>query len=158
MKLDEEAALGFVYWGYGGTLCHPRRVQEFAAGELRRTGEAPTLVMAETRSAYRSRTIGRNRWYSQDRQAFARFPRQVVMVGCSSALVCERLVCQPSWIDLNQYEVAGGLRSGAPLGDFIRYQINKACASRISGSNDRRRITSIVATAKLVYPFAVYLR
>ena len=44
-KVAEERNLGFVFWGYSGTLCHPRtQVQPFV-NECRKIGNPIKVVM-----------------------------------------------------------------------------------------------------------------
>lgn len=159
MKAEEERRLGYFYWGYAGSLCHPPKVQDFAQESSKAYGGLPKLVMVATKSRYVSKTVGRISCWSKDGGIFHVLGEGVTLIGCTIAVVCKNLRRHDGILDLNRYLVANGRRTGAPLGWYIRYQVNKACAWRRSERESflPSREVSVVAVADLVDPFCVYL-
>jgi hypothetical protein len=158
MKVKEQAELGLCYWGYGGSLCHPRRVVPFAEKVIRTLGASPRIVFGRTATKYVSKSIGRITKFSVDGQVMQPLPSAVTMIGCSIAVVCRNLTPVAATIDLNAYRVANGMRRGRPLGSYIRYQVNKACALRANNTvRSRPRLVEIVGIADLAAPYCVYL-
>lgn len=159
MKRLEEDKLGYFFWGYGGSLCHPSRVQRFATEMRAHYGEAPVLVMAETTSKYRSKTVGRLKRFSVDGISYQKLPRWVTLIGCTMAVTCKGLRRIKASMDLNLYRIADGIRSGMPLGKYLRFQLNKACAVKSLVREERiaPRVVDVIAAAELVPPYSVYL-
>lgn len=158
MKREEEDKLGVLYWGYGGTLCRPERVQAFASECMERFQCAPTVVMVETKSRFASRHIGVLHHYSNDGTSFRPLPRAVTMIGCSVGIVCKNLREVSVEINLNGYRVADGGCAGTLLGDYIRHQVNKACAWSAHIVGAAPRLVNVIATAALAPPYGVYFR
>jgi hypothetical protein len=158
MKKAEELRLGRFYWGYAGSLCHPPKVQDFARQSISRIGEAPKVVMVATMSQYHSKSVGVLGRFSIDGEKYDGIEEGVTLIGCTIAVTCTNLNRCAASIDLNRYRVANGLREGVPMGSYIRYQINKACAFLVPEAPELPpRIVSVVATADLVEPFCGYL-
>ncbi len=159
MKSIEERELGFCYWGYAGSLCHPERVNHFVAEAVARDNRPPQVVFGKTSAKYRSKSLGRITKYSTDAVTLHPLPLAVTMIGCSVAVVCRDFRVVAGSIDLNQYCVANGSRQGLPVGQYIRYQINKACG--ILGAPSTRpalpRLVNVCAVAQLTAPYCVYL-
>jgi hypothetical protein len=82
------------------------------------------------------------------------------MIGCTIAVTCRNLRVASFELDLNNYSVADGLRRGTPLGEYIRFRLNKACAvlSPARSTTVGERVVDVVAVADLIAPYGVYLR
>ena len=158
MKRQEEARLGYFYWGYAGTLCYPPRVCEFVSDSMSRIGRAPKVVMVETKSEYKSTAVGRVQRWSIDRKQYQRIPAGVTLIGCTIAVTCSNLTLCDQPLDLNRYVVMNGNVATSRLGHFVRYQINKACAilEECEPALPPREVR-LVATADLVDPYCIYL-
>lgn len=158
MKKQEEARLGYFYWGYAGTLCYPPRVCEFVAEAMSRVGRVPKVVMVETKSQYKSTSVGRIRRWSVDRKQYQRIPERVTLIGCTIAVTCSNLTLCDEPLDLNRYVVMNGNGATSRLGHYVRYQINKACAivEECEPALPPREVR-VVATADLVDPYCIYL-
>jgi hypothetical protein len=118
----------------------------------------PKILLAVTASEYYS-SIGRVREYSTDANSFAPLPEDVVLTGCKYAVVGKN-IREVSWtVDLNEYEIATGPKEGKPLGEYIKYRINKGCARlRHEYKSGPPRYTQIAYIADLVEPYCVFLR
>ena len=150
-KLNEERTSGVAYWGYGGSVCHPRtQIQPLAA-----RGMPVTVLMIRTESDF----FGNPTYASQasrDGKAWGPIPDGVMTSG-RYALVLRSLREVDSLLDLGAYEVAIGPKEGTPLAEYLRLRVDKACARLTDAprSSDRRRV---VLQAELVAPYAVVLR
>jgi hypothetical protein len=152
-KLAEERAASVVYWGYGGSVCHPlTQVQPFAA-----QGQPITVLMIHTASAF----VGPVAWAdgaSADGKSWSPIPTGVRTAG-RYALVLRSLEKVDFRLDLAAYEVAIGSRQGMPLPDYLRLRVDKACArlSSVLRTSDPH-VVNVVMRADLVAPYAVLLR
>jgi hypothetical protein len=162
MKEAEEKAHGKFFWGYAGTLCHPYKVVDFARQSLK-NGKRPMMVMAYTPSKYVS-SIGRLSEYSVDKVRWVPLPEGVILKGCKYAVIGKGLRRVRFLIDLNSYTVWNGGqialwgRSGKPLGEYLRGQVNKACAIFMPTSSKPPCYTQILCTAEIIEPYCVFLR
>jgi len=156
MKLEEQTKFGRFYWGYSGTLCHPYKVQKFAQ-EAVNNGVVPLLVLSPTRSAYDVGGIKKIvHEYSIDDKKWNKLPRGVHLWNCKFAITASNMQKVDQYIDLNEYIVASG-KKACPLGEYIRYRVNKACAI-FRGMSNQPCLTKISYIAELVPPFCIFLR
>jgi hypothetical protein len=154
-KAREEREAGVLFWGYGGTLCHPtRQVQPFARGQ----GDLPiSIVLSVTPSRFTA-VQRRASEYSTDGDLWRPLPVGVSVTGSAFALVCRSLRPASFALDLARYEVAVGPSAGRSLAAHVRHRVDKACATRVRDCADPPRPVEIRLTAELVPPFAVLLR
>jgi hypothetical protein len=152
-KHEEELAAGVVYWGYGGSVCHPlTQVQPFA------DGSPVTVLMVHTDSDF----IGDPTFAdaaSRDGRSWEPIPAGVATSG-KYALVMRSFRRVDLRVDLGAYEVAVGQKEGKPLPSYFRFRVDKACA-RLAPSDrlsDHRNVVDVVVQADLVEPYAVILR
>ena len=160
MKKKEEQVLGRFFWGYAGTLCHPSKVIPFVQKSLDGYQQAPQLVMSTTPSKYYSSSVGRIKEYSEDGRTYRPLDDEVTLIGCTYAVIAKNIRQVDVVLDLNKYEMANGSHLGKPLGEFIRYQINKGCAKLYSNDippYDPRNVR-ISYMADLVSPYCVFLK
>lgn len=150
-KSREERASGAVFWGYGGTLCHPtRQVQPFARGQ----GDRPiSVVLSVTPSRFTTVRRAASE-YSVDGDAWHPLPVGVSVTGSAFALVCRELRPAALSLDLARYEVAVGPSAGRSLAAHIRHRVDKACATRVRDGADPPHPVEIGLVAELVPPFA----
>jgi len=155
-KHAEERMLGQFYWGYGGTLCHPRNQVTPLADMAAAVGGAPMLVMLSTPSKHLSDGSDAA-FLSADGATWTPLPSGATVRGSRYALVCRALERAEATIDLAQYEVAAGPSRGVRIDAYLRGRVDKACA--------RRRATSVASSecpvayvAEIVPPSAVFLR
>ena len=108
-KLVEKEAAGVVFWGYGGSACHPtRQVQPFA----RASSEPVEVALLRTASDF----VGEPPWadaYSVDETDWQSLPSGIRTSG-KWALILDRLelVETGTTIDLGAYEAAIGRSEG----------------------------------------------
>jgi hypothetical protein len=159
-KRQEEGNAGKIFWGYGGTLCHPlTQVIPFVKESLNKVLK-PVLFMSFTssKSKYVSR-VGEAREYSFDNKNWYPLPSGVSVKGSRYAIICKNLLRLDVSVNLNFYEVAIGKNKGKPLGEVIKSRIDKACAFLNPNHSDSPpKMVKILYIAEIVEPFAVILR
>ena len=159
-KAEEERRLGRHFWGYSGSLCHPRRVVDFVAYARAMTETPVQLLLIETSSDYRS-SIGKIAAFSTDQQHYTRFADAVQLEGAQFAFVARDLQRIDSDIDLDAFSVVGGRNDGRSLSQHLRHRINKAFVRTVTHAAAAARISArcrLAYSARLVEPFAVWLR
>jgi hypothetical protein len=159
-KKREESVSGKIFWGYSGSLCHPlTQVRPFIIEALKRKLK-PLVLLSPTPSKYISQPK-LMREYSIDRKEWYPLPLGVSIRGeCRYALICKNLRRVNMLIDLNMYKVATGKNKGKPLGEVIKFRVDKACAffeHTRTGLSKAKNI-EILYIAEITEPFAVFLR
>jgi hypothetical protein len=150
-KLLEEETAGVIYWGYGGSVCHPlTQVQPFAEH-----GSPVTILMIRTKSDFVGRSVPAVA-ASRDGRSWGPIPEGVTTSG-RYALILRSLRTTTEHLDLGAYEVAIGPKEGTPLTHYLRGRVDKACArvASVPLGSDRR---SVVLRADLVAPYAMVLK
>lgn len=152
-KQAEEIAAGATYWGYGGTLCHPRtQVQPFS----RSAGEPIAVLMIRTPSDFLGPpTLAEA--ISEDGTTWDPVPEGAHITGSKYALVLRGLRRSDQVVDLGAYEVAIGPKSGTPLSQYLRSRVDKACV-RLADIPGPPWPVQLVLRAELIAPYAVFLR
>ena len=96
-----------IFWGYGGTLAHPRtQVQPFAKLWARH-GNQVQLLMAVTQSKHYSDSP-RATEYSVDGEIWKQIPKGISVTGSKHALVIGPLEPVDFELDISEYEVGIG--------------------------------------------------
>ena len=159
-KIDEQRKTGRFYWGYSGSLCHPKRVRDFIEESKRRNLEV-SLVLSSTTSEYSPPYFRRVREISVDSKTWNPIPKHVNLWNCKYALVAKGLRRIDAKIRLGDYIVATGRSRGRPLDGFIRGRVSKACAF-LNSTHRHHKISSSAPSvqyqAAIVPPYSVYAR
>lgn len=155
-KAKEEAAAGVIFWGYGGTLCHPTKQIRPFTERCKADGLPVSVIMAATTSKFTGEPQTAKE-FSEDGLTWQPLPREVKVVASRYALVMRDFkLCQME-LDLNSYVVAIGPSEGRILSEYIRGRVDKGCAiykTPIHPSNP----VLVAFTAVLVSPYAVFVR
>lgn len=157
-KVEEESRLGQHYWGYSGTLCHPKRVLEFVEYVRSLQELPPQLLLLETASNYDS-SIGKINSFSTDCNRYEVFGGAVQLQGAEFAFVAQGLHSVDRDICLDEFDVVGGKNNGQPLSHHLRHRVNKAFVKRRPA--DEREMSQrcrLSYVAQLVSPFVIWLR
>ncbi len=156
-KVEEEARAGRIFWGYGGSLCHPaKQVLPFVKRVLS-SGTAVRLVMPTTVSKCEIAPT-ESREFSEDGLVWQPLPKGVSVRACRYALVIRNLRVLEEFVDLSQFSVGIGPNMGKPLSDYIRGRVDKACAYPCQCEARVATPVRVGLVADLVAPFAVFLR
>lgn len=129
-KRKEFDHTGQIFWGYGGTTCHPINVvQPFARLSIKEQGGI--LLVMDYVDSRADPDIVPAREYSQDGVNWLPIPKGITVTGSRYALVLDEIKPGDLTIQLNEFEVAIGLefptKSGHGVNDF---SVSRAAPSR----------------------------
>lgn len=158
-KQNEEVLHGVHYWGYSGVFCQPKPTQKFCNDCLRNTGNAPSLILMETKSPYHS-SIGEIKNYSANGVDYCEFKWPVQLQGAQFSLVARNLRIFKGF-NIHAYKVVGGKNDGKPLSGHLKFRVNKSFACLGSEEDTEPKGTdegADVLIADLVDPFAIWLK
>lgn len=158
-KKDEKKKSGIIFWGYGGTLLHPTRQVIPFVNESLQHGNIPMLLMCITPSKHQpSKELSKAREFSVDGTSWNPLPEGVVVTGSKYALICDRIIEVNFEIESNEYKVAVGRRKGQSLGEYLKFRIDKACASLNKDSAKGSVKIHVSLIGELTEPYATFLR
>jgi hypothetical protein len=161
-KQREIRDAGQSFWGYGGTACHPtNQVQPFARLTVRQRGGV-FLVMEHIDSRAAPEILPATE-FSADGVNWQPIPAGINVTGSRYALVLDEILPGRLDLPLNQYEVGVGPSAGTPAEKYLQGRIDKGCfvkskESRSHNVANGKMIRKVGFTAKLVEPYAVYVR
>jgi hypothetical protein len=155
-KTKEEAEAGVIFWGYGGTLCHPTtQIRPFMSRCIA-NGLQISIVMTATHSKFEVEPVYAKQ-FSEDDIVWKPIP-QGVRVTCSRyALVLQNLKPCEMELDLSSYVVAVGPSEGRRLSEYIRGHVDKGCGICTTPAPACKPILTVF-TAIPVSPYAVFIR
>ena len=147
-----------IFWGYGGTLAHPRtQVQPFAKLWARH-GNQVQLLMAVTQSKHYSDSP-RATEYSVDGEIWKQIPKGISVTGSKHALVIGPLEPVDFELDISEYEVGIGPKENTNAAQYLRYRIDKGCFRRAPNPQTGSPVIQIIKLqARLLEPYAVLVR
>ena len=157
-KMQEIEVCQKMFWGYGGTLCHPtNQVQPFLKRNLLK-GEKTYLLLSKTPSELNNEpAIALS--YSTDQQKWVPIPKGITVLGSKYAIICENIQQCNFSIDLADYVVPIGNSKGKRLSDYIKGQVSKACGHYCKNTDKSvSKIVNITLCAEITEPFAVFLK
>lgn len=161
-KQAEYDATGMIFWGYGGSNCHPvNQVQPFVRSHIEESPAGIHLVMAPINSVADPQVLPATE-YSSDNVNWSPIPKGINVTGSKYALVLEEI--QPCELELQMEEfvVGVGPSKGKGANDYLRGRSDKACLSKgVAGAGDKGlklRSQEIAFAAKLQDPYAVFVR
>jgi len=157
-KNREEDLLGYSYWGYGGTLCHPLRVvQPFAQG-AQRNNKVVKVLFVITGSPFDGRHIPEAKECSSNKLIWNTIPSGTRITVSKYALVIRNLHKCSFDLPLAEYKVAIGPSAGRSLSDYFHFRVDKAVAHRINNFKGNSVKVPVAFMADLVEPYAVFLQ
>ena len=153
---------GMIFWGYGGSACHPlTQVQPFVSAIIG-AGGIPTLVMQ-----YISSTMDQGQHeateYSKDGINWEPVPEGIHVTGSRHAIVIDEITEGDFLLDTTRFKVGVGPSQGKSANEYLRGRTDKAClvvdpAKSAEFAADAKDLKVITHQAKLKDPFAVLLR
>lgn len=158
-KQEEIDATGFAMWGYGGNTCHPATmVQPFARTSFE-AGKPVILAMQPMKSNHFADPV-RAEEYSENGSLWRPIPQPINVLGSRYALCISGLEEVEDRLDLSGTRVALGNSRGRPGDTYVRGRVDKACLeiAEDDAPLDHHTVVSIGLIAKLVEPYAVFLR
>lgn len=157
-KNEEFRVAGKIFWGYGGTACHPiNQVQPFVK-HFEKDGSV-YLLMQEIDSKAEP-LIAPAKQYSVDGINWQDIPEGISVTGSRYALVLDEIQTTDFEIDTNSYQIGAGPSAGKNATDYMKGHIDKACLIK-SADNEKEaapKSKKIKLAAKLIEPYAVLLK
>ena len=156
-KTKEIEDTGLMFWGYGGTLCHPiKQIQPFVEMAVREN-KSIYLVMSRTFSDHHGES-SISKSYSIDGKNYYNMPNGVAVLGSKYALICNSFMECNFQLNLSDYNVAVGSNQGKRLSQFIRSRVDKGCGIRVKRENfEDDKFVTITLIAELTPPFAALI-
>lgn len=158
-KNQEFKRTGRIFWGYGGTACHPlTQVQPFARMQVKKHGAVYLLM--EKIDSNADPDIVPATMYSEDGINWKTIPDEIEVIGSRYALILDEIKPGDLEICIGDYEVAVGPSRGKNASEYIQRHLDKACLVSTSKriSSVEPKIKRIEVYAKLLEPYAVILR
>lgn len=160
-KRREHDATGRIFWGYGGSACHPiNQVQPFARLSIKEQGGI-CLVMEPIDSNADQDELPATE-YSSDGVVWQPIPKGIKVTGSRYAMVLDEIKPNDLDLPLDEYEVAYGPSKGKPACEYLRGRTDKGCLVKraVSGviAPDDRIVRKVGFIAELKEPYAVLLR
>jgi len=162
-KSREYRDAGRIFWGYGGTACHPlTQVQPFVKQHIARNGVIH-LLMEPINSQADPDLLPANE-FSADGVNWEPMPRGITVTGSRYALVIGEIRPGDLNIPADDYVVGVGPSRGKRASDYIQGRIDKACLE-LGGDNltlrerpPTAKVHPVRFSAPLLAPYAVLLR
>lgn len=148
-KLLEEEVCGMMFWGYGGTVCHPvSQIQPFLRKNFA-ANEKTYLLLSKIETTWRG-SASRAQLFSSDRDNWQPIPEGINVLGSKYALMCKGFQETNFELNLSEYEVVFGKRAGASLADYIGGHATKGCGKLSTEKTIRiPRFVTISAIAEI---------
>ena len=158
-KNKEFQDAGRIFWGYGGTACHPlNQVQPFV--KLLEDEMGSVSLLMEPIHSNANPLIAPATQFSSDGVHWEDIPDGISVTGSRYALVLGEIKPVEFDIDTNLFEVGAGPSTGKVATDYMRGRIDKACliSSKTVAAGESKRIRKIGMSAELIAPYAVLVR
>ncbi len=168
-KQREREQAGRIFWGYGGSTCHPlRQVQPFVRLHVGKTGRIQ-LLMEPVHSRAKPEVVPATQ-YSKDGVYWEPLPEGIEVIGSRYAFVLDEIRPGELDIPLEDFEVGIGMSRGRAADRYIGNRVDKGCfvrresgivvpsgsAEEGSAEGTQKRVAKFAA--ELVDPYAVLLR
>lgn len=156
-KREEFKRGGKIFWGYGGTLCHPiNQVRPFVIKMLSE-GIKVYLAMSFTKS--KPQMTGEEcKMFSVDNKNWEDVPSGIKVTGSKYAIVCSQLQDCYIRLNLDSYQVAIGPSKGKVASQYIGFRVDKGCLQKLDYDGISHHEVSIQLVAEIVEPYAVILK
>ena len=158
-KRREFETAGLVFWGYGGSACHPiNQVQPFARLSVAQQGNI-ALVMEPVNSKADPLLVPATE-FSRDGVLWERLPKGITVTGSRFAFILGEIMPGDLDLQLAEYDVGIGPNRGRPAELYLKGRTDKACLVRTVSARPRGEssIHKVGYSANLKDPFAVLLR
>ena len=164
-KRKELDRAGRIFWGYGGSTCHPVNVVRPFANAHAKAGKTVHLAMQKMVSQHFAEPE-LSKEYSDDGVDWRPIPQGIQVRGSRYAIVLDSLEDTEFLLDLNAIRVAQGRTQGRSGFDYLRGHVDKGCfevvespvLSPVDSLAPTRQQAIIGLVAKVVSPYAVFLR
>lgn len=160
-KTKEIEEAGYALWGYGGNTCHPLSMVQPFAREFQRQGSTIYLCMQPMHSRHFA-LPERAKEFSVDGINWQEIPAAINVLGSRYALAIAELKQESLKLPLSKTRVAIGNSEGRLGSRYVDGRVDKACLRVVDDGSaqgdEERKDVDIGLVAKLVEPFAVFVR
>jgi len=153
-KKEEEKQHGYIFWGYGGSLCHPLKVIKPFAEEV---GDPIKVLFILTPSKYFGTTDNAME-YSIDGKTWMAVPKKMKITSSRYALVLKDLKTENFLLNTKRYKIPVGKSAGKSLCDYFRGRVDKAVGLLVNNEDAGAEKVRLRYSAKLISPYSVFLR
>ncbi|MBP0624013.1 hypothetical protein [Cupriavidus consociatus] len=160
-KQREYEEAGSIFWGYGGSTCHPVTMVQPFAKAIQAQGQDVLIVMQKMNSKHAAPPEVAKE-YSDDGVDWKPIPKGIEVRGSRFALVLDELRLDEFEVDLGELAVGVGPSRGKRGDKYLINQADKGCfvysEREIPVAPEERVIKSIGLVARVKSPFAVFVR
>jgi hypothetical protein len=159
-KNQEYQKTGRIFWGYGGSACHPiNQVQPFVKIYEKQNGSIYVLMQEIDSRAHP--TLLPADEYSEDGITWKPIPEGINVLGSRYALILDEIKPTDFEINPQEYIIGAGPSQGKVAADYMKGHIDKACLVRSpegTQNGSKVKFKKIKYAAKLLAPYAVLVR
>jgi hypothetical protein len=167
-KQHEYEEAGSIFWGYGGSTCHPASMVQPFGKRIEEAGSRLLIVMNKIGSKMNKidskyavpRELAKE--YSDDREDWKPIPKGIEVRGSRFAMVLDELRLDEFEIDLGELEVGIGPSLGRKAHHYMLGQVDKGCFKHVPRevpvAPGERVIKKIGLVARVKAPYAVFVR
>lgn len=158
-KNEEYRRTGHIFWGYGGSACHPlKQVQPFVRMHEHQNGGIYVLMQEMDSRADPALLPAKE--YSIDGIEWLPIPEGINVLGSRYALVLDEIKPTDFEINPQEYIIGAGPSEGKIAGDYMKGHIDKACLVKPESapSGVAGKCRKIKYAAKLLPPYGVLVR
>lgn len=159
-KNEEYRKTGRIFWGYGGSACHPlKQARPFVNIWEKQNGSVYVLMQVIDSRAEPDLLPAKE--YSWDAGKWEPIPEGINVLGSRYALILDEIKPTDFEIDPKEYVIGMGAKQGKVAEEYMRGHIDKACLVKAESpppSDIRSRRRKIKYAAKLLSPYAVLVR
>jgi hypothetical protein len=160
-KQKEYDQAGSIFWGYGGSTCHPVSMVQPFGKQVEAAGGQLLIVMNKMNSMHAAPPEVAKE-YSDDGVDWKPVPKGIEVRGSRFALVLDELRIDEFEVDLGELEVGIGPSRGRKATDYMRFQVDKGCFNYVPRENpiapEERVVKEIGLVARVKAPYAVFVR
>ena len=154
-KMREERSCGVIFWGYGGTICHPLNQVSPFVRSAKEQGYKVKLIFSVTPSKFHKERHNA-RYYSADRKIWQSMPNGSLITSSAFAITCRNFRKVNYKVDISKYKVAIGPNKGKNLHEYLSYRTDKACAVYNPQTGKACHLIPVTFEADVVFPYSVF--
>jgi hypothetical protein len=160
-KQREFEEAGSIFWGYGGSTCHPLTMVQPFAKEMQKKGNEVLIIMQKMKSKHDAPPeIAKQ--YSDDGVNWQPIPKGIEVRGSRFALILDELKLEEFDVNIQDLEVGVGPNRGRRADKYLVGQADKGCFvySPREGlvAPEEKTVKHIGLVARVKSPFAVFVK
>lgn len=160
-KQREYTDAGLIFWGYGGSTCHPLTMVQPFAREIIKGGNEVLIIMQKMDSKHAAPPeVAKH--YSDDGVDWHPIPKGIEVRGSRFALVLDELRVDEFDVDLSELRVGIGPSRGKRADKYLIGRADKGCfvyqahEKTVGLGDEAKKHIGLIARVKA--PYAVFVR